>query len=299
MHDTWNPWHGCRKVSEGCRNCYMFFLDRLRERDGADIYRTKAGFRYPLARDRQGNYKVRPGETLRVCMTSDFFLEEADPWRDEAWEIIRQRPDVIFFLLTKRPARVASCLPPGWGEGWEHVFLNVSCENQRRADERLGALLGLPFRHKGVMCAPLLGPISLRRYLAGGQIEQVLCDGENYAGARECDCDWVSALSRECREHQVTFDFISTGEWFRKGGRLYHIRDHRTQSTQAHRSGLSYVGRPIDFRLCDATGRPLGMGERHWPLRVGRCLECGMSIICNGCTACGKCGEVPPGHAKV
>jgi hypothetical protein len=25
--------------------------------------------------------------------TSDFFMEEADAWRDEAWEIMKQRPD--------------------------------------------------------------------------------------------------------------------------------------------------------------------------------------------------------------
>ena len=54
----------------------MFFLDSLRDRDGSDIYRTKAGFRYPLSKDRSGAYKVKSGEMLRVCMTSDFFLEE-------------------------------------------------------------------------------------------------------------------------------------------------------------------------------------------------------------------------------
>ena len=27
-------------------------------------------------------------------MTSDFFLEEADAWRDEAWAIMRHAPDV-------------------------------------------------------------------------------------------------------------------------------------------------------------------------------------------------------------
>lgn len=103
MHDIWNPWHGCVKCSEGCRHCYMYFLDGQRGKNGAEIYRTKTGFRYPLSRDRAGNYKVQSGEQLRVCMTSDFFLEEADPWRREAWEIIDQRRDVVFFLLTKRP----------------------------------------------------------------------------------------------------------------------------------------------------------------------------------------------------
>ena len=48
---------------------------------------------------------------ISVCMTSDFFLEEADLWRPEAWDIMRQRSDVIFYLLTKRPQRVSQCLP--------------------------------------------------------------------------------------------------------------------------------------------------------------------------------------------
>ena len=73
MHDIWNPWHGCVKCSEGCKNCYMYYLDKVRGRDGSDIYRTKSGFTYPISKDRYGNYKVKSGEMLRVCMTSDFF----------------------------------------------------------------------------------------------------------------------------------------------------------------------------------------------------------------------------------
>ena len=113
LHDIWNPWHGCVKCSEGCQNCYMYFLDRMRNQNGAEIYKTKSGFSYPLQKDRTGHYKIQSGEQIRVCMTSDFFLEEADPWRAEAWDIMRQRSDVVFFLLTKRPQRVRECLPPG------------------------------------------------------------------------------------------------------------------------------------------------------------------------------------------
>ena len=151
MHDIWNPWHGCRKCSEGCQNCYMYYLDSLRDKDGSEIYRTKAGFKYPLSKYRDGTFKVKSGEMIRVCMTSDFFLEEADSWRDEAWQIIRQRSDVKFFLLTKRPERVADHLPWNWGDGWENVMFNVTCENQKRADERIPILLDLPFKHKGIM----------------------------------------------------------------------------------------------------------------------------------------------------
>ena len=41
MHDIWNPWHGCVKVSEGCAHCYMYYLDKVRgQADGSEIYRT-------------------------------------------------------------------------------------------------------------------------------------------------------------------------------------------------------------------------------------------------------------------
>jgi hypothetical protein len=76
----------------------MYFQDRLRGRDGAEIYRTRSAFNYPLQKDKTGKYKVQSGELLRVCMTSDFFIEEADPWREAAWDIMRQRRDVKFFL---------------------------------------------------------------------------------------------------------------------------------------------------------------------------------------------------------
>lgn len=82
MKDIWNPWHGCIKISEGCENCYMYFLDKSRNLNGSDIYKVKTNFNLPLKKDRQGNYKIKSGEIIRVCMTSDFFLEEADNWRN-------------------------------------------------------------------------------------------------------------------------------------------------------------------------------------------------------------------------
>lgn len=291
MHDIWNPWHGCVKCSEGCENCYMYFLDRVRGHDGAEIYKTKTGFDYPIQRDRRGRYKVQSGEQIRVCMTSDFFLEQADAWRPDAWEIMRQRPDVRFFLLTKRPERVKDHLPPGWGSGWENIFFNVTCENQRRADERIPLLLALPFRHKGVMCAPFIGPVSIEPYLASGQIEQVICGGENYDGSRPCDFDWVRALRAECVRHDVTFCFIETGSVFLKDGRRYHIPDKRVQSEIAHRCGVYYPGRPPQFCLTGAFGLPLTEEETYHPHFRPHCETCGSKPICNGCPDCGKCGR--------
>lgn len=72
---SWNPWHGCRKYSEGCANCYMFVLDKAHKVPGqsTEIFRTR-NFSKPLERDRKGNFKVPPGYWVRVNMTSDTFL---------------------------------------------------------------------------------------------------------------------------------------------------------------------------------------------------------------------------------
>lgn len=288
MHDIWNPWHGCRKISEGCDHCYMYFLDRVRDKDGANIYRTQ-NFDYPLKKDRKGNFKIRSGEMIRVCMTSDFFLEEADPWRDEAWEIMRLRSDVIFYLLTKRPERVQHCLPPNWGSGWENIFFNVTAENQRRADERIPLLLELPFLHKGVMCAPFIGEVSLVRYLQSGQIEQVVCGGENYDGARPCNYEWVKLLRNECEAFDISFTFIETGTKFIKDRKLYTLPDKRLQAEMAYKSGISYAGKPQNFVYRDAFGNQIPAAWLYQPRFRDHCMVCGSQPICNGCSECGKC----------
>ena len=110
----------------------MYFLDAARGMDGSRVFKVQNNFDYPLAKDKSGNYKIKSGERIRMCMTSDFFLPQADEWRGDAWRVIKQRPDVVFFLLTKRPERVADCLPADWGDGRENVFFNVTCENQAR-----------------------------------------------------------------------------------------------------------------------------------------------------------------------
>ncbi len=289
MHDIWNPWHGCVKCSEGCQHCYMYFLDRVRDRSGADIYKTKTGFSYPLQKNRNGGYKIQSGELIRVCMSSDFFLEEADPWRDEAWEIMRRRSDVRFFLLTKRPQRVQNCLPKDWGGGWENIFFNVTCENQRRANERIPILLELPFKHKGIMCAPFIGPVSIKEFLDKGQIEQVICGGENYDGARPCNFDWVKALRAECVACNVTFCFIETGKVFLKDGRRYYLPKKQIQSEMAYKSGMYFAGRPIEWRLVDRFGTEIPKDQLYVPHYRKNCEQCGSRFICNGCSDCGRC----------
>ena len=289
MHDIWNPWHGCTRISEGCDHCYMFTMDACRGLDGGVVRRNKTTFDYPLQHTRSGCYKVQNGELVRICMNSDFFIEEADPWREEVWDIIRARPNVKFFILTKSPERMAACLPADWGQGWENVMLNVTCENQRRADERIPLLLATPAKHKGIMCAPFIGPVSIRQYLSAGQIEQVICGGENYDGARPCNFDWVKSLRQECVDANVTFCFIETGTVFIKDGRRYHLPNKQLQSRMACKSGMNFQGRPIHFDLVDDWGYPIPQEDLYVPHFRTNCETCGSKLICNGCSDCGKC----------
>lgn len=202
---------------------------------------------------------------------------------------MRRRSDVVFTLLTKRPQRVERCLPPDWGDGWDNISFNVTCENQRRADERIPILHALPFKHKGIMCAPFIGPVRIDKYLAQGQIEQVICGGENYDGARPCHFEWVQALRADCVRYDTRFCFIETGSVFVKDGRTYHLPNKRLQSEMAYKSGMNFQGRPIHFRLTDIYGRPIPESSRYTPHYGPQCTQCASKLICTGCTNCGEC----------
>lgn len=293
MHDIWNPWHGCKKISPGCRHCYMYFLDKKRGQDGSVIYKTQ-NFDYPVQRARDGSFKIKPGEKIRVCMTSDFFLEEADAWRPEAFKLMAARPDVIFYLLTKRAQRIKHHLPTDYTEGFPNIAFNISAENNQAARERMPFLMDLPVTHKGVMCAPLIGPVNLRPWLAKGALDEVICGGENYDGSRPCDFAWVQDLAEQCAEHEIKFTFIELGSVFVKDGRIYRIKDKRLQSYYAYKSSMSHEGAPIEFALTDALGLPIAKEELYQRRFGPNCEGCGSAPICNGCAFCGGCPPFTP-----
>ncbi len=104
---TWNPWQGCTKISAGCAHCYMFSEMKRYGKEGSVVVRSApATFRLPLKKTRGGAWAIPSGSRVFTCSWSDFFHELADAWRPEAWAIIKQRPDLIFQILTKRPERI-------------------------------------------------------------------------------------------------------------------------------------------------------------------------------------------------
>jgi protein gp37 len=270
----------------------MYYLDKFNNNNGQDFYLTK-NFEYPLKKDKQGNYKIKSGETLRVCMTSDFFYDKADPYRDRCWEIIKERSDVKFYLLTKRAERIEQCLPKDWNEGYENVMLNVTCENQAKADERIPILFNLKAKHKGIFVAPFIGEVHIEKYLKEHILEQVICGGENYDGARPCDYDWVKSLSEQCKNEDTTFCFIEVGNIFIKDGVAYKLNDKELQSQKALRLGFNYVGKQYDYILKDKDGNAISKENLYKPMfNEDRCKYCSSKIFCNGCSNCGKCKNV-------
>ena len=237
----WNPWHGCKKVSPGCQNCYVYRIDAEHGRDAAEVFKT-ADFALPLRRARTGGYKLPPGELIFTCFSSDFFLDQADPWREEAWKMIDCRRDLRFYIVTKRPERIQACLPQNWGDGWEHVTICCTVENQAMADRRLPVFRTLPLLHREIICEPLLEEIHLREHLRGNWIDKVTAGGESGPGARLCDYSWILALRADCASCGTAFHFKQTGAQFRKDGRVYRIA-RRFQQQQATRAGIDRPAR--------------------------------------------------------
>jgi protein gp37 len=235
----WNPWHGCRKISAGCQNCYVYRMDAKYEKDASAITKT-AAFNLPLKKSRDGKYKLAAGETVYTCFTSDFFLEEADEWRIEAWRMIHYRSDLHFFIITKRIDRFEVNLPQDWGDGYANVTICSTCETQERADYRLPIFLNLPIRHKSIICEPLLERINLSPWLTHS-IESVIAGGESGNNARICNYSWVYDIYTQCVEKKVPFHFKQTGARFVKDGRLFHIK-RQYQHSQAAKAGIDFCG---------------------------------------------------------
>ena len=165
---SWNPWHGCVKVSPGCKFCYMY---RDKERYGQNpriVSRSKSTFQDPL--------KWPEPKLIFTCSWSDWFIEDADKWRDEAWAIIRICPQHTFQILTKRPERIAAHLPADWGDGYPNVWLGVSCENQSTVD-RIRILSGTAAQTRFISFEPLIGELTENFVYAN--IDWIIVGGES------------------------------------------------------------------------------------------------------------------------
>ena len=293
---TWNPVTGCSKVSEGCRNCYA---ERLSHRFGW----TKKPWTGPNAGENLKLHPERMEQPLRwkkprrvfVNSMSDLFHEEVP------FEFIQDVFDVMvkawwhtFQILTKRPERMKNFMERFMAQRREYaetlkdneirrqarewaahppknIWLGVSVENQKAADERIPYLLETPAAVRFLSCEPLLGPVDLTNYLPYSYqatdewgaftdvydqpgVDWVIVGGESGPGARPMHPDWVRSIRDQCQEAGVPFFFKQWGSWFplgQKSNGWNGISKHRNDEwpfQPMYRIGKQLAGRLLDGR---------------------------------------------------
>lgn len=233
---TWNCWHGCLKVSTGCKNCYMF---RDKERYGMEprkiVKAATQKFREPL--------KWKEGKVF-TCSWSDFFIEEADKWREEAWEIIRKTPHLDYQILTKRPERIIECVPNDWWnpalffgrdeKTYNNVWLGVSIENNESIS-RMQSLIEGDAKINFLSIEPLIEDIGdeLGKEFDSFDSDGGMCEVSKYIHwviiggesghlsgkyeARECKIEWIEEIINICKYYQIPVFVKQLGKKLAKG----------------------------------------------------------------------------------
>lgn len=118
-----------------------------------------------------------------------------------------------------------------------NVWLGVTAEDQRRADERIPDLLATPAARRFVSVEPMLGPVDLTAVSPNGiqrinalsghsttpdysgwpRLDWVICGGESGPNARPMHSDWARGLRDQCAAAGVPYFFKQWGEFLPVG----------------------------------------------------------------------------------
>jgi protein gp37 len=231
---TFNLWHGCVKVSPGCKHCYAEDFDRRKLNEpvthwGPLAPRWFARDSYmaqPLAWNRKAE---RDGERTRVfCMSmGDLFERHALPiqgalqgmYRQRLYELIAATPWLDWLLLTKRPENIADMVPASWSERPPfNVWLGASIEDQATAAERLPILLDVPARVHFASYEPALGPLDLEAAAPGraGDLDWLIAGSESGQKARSARRSWFRDARDQCQRLGIHFFYK---QWVEHGTR--------------------------------------------------------------------------------
>ena len=247
---TFNPWWGCVEVSPACDNCYARELAVTRwkfdvwGKDKPRRFFTDKHWNEPVKWDAAA---AKLGVKHRVFCASmaDVFEErdDLDPWRARLFDLIEKTPNLNWMLLTKREKEIEKRIRKAWlKEPRQNVWLGVTAENQRRAEERIPALLEVPAVVHWVSAEPLVGPINFEPWTVGYQhevtndnldapdgarvggevrsanswyrekgIDWVIVGGESGDNARKMDIGWARDILDLCRRRGVAYHFKQKG----------------------------------------------------------------------------------------
>ena len=261
---TFNPWWGCTRVSEACKNCYA---EAWSKRVGQKVWGPKAERRFfgdnhwlePI----KWNDAAKHDQRRRVFCASmaDVFEDrrDLDPWREKLWSLIEITPQLDWLLLTKRPELVTRLVP--WNDDWpQNVWLGTTVEDQDSAEVKLPHLSRLPAAVRFISAEPLLGPLNVDAWL-GSTIDWVITGGESGPKARPSSPSWFRDLLAKCVAAGVPFHFKQWGDWgpdsgtdsYRCPASLVREVD---DGTLMLRVGKKVAGRLLDGEAWD--GLPLG-----------------------------------------
>ncbi len=206
---TFNPWMGCQKVSDGCKNCYALTLTK--NRMGLDLWghpstSTRKVTKEPWRNVVQWNKKAKEdGVRRRVFCASlcDVFEDHpiANETRPKLWDLVRELDSLDWQILTKRPERIADNLPSDWNGGWDHVWLGTSVEDMRVA-WRADHLRVIPAAVRFISYEPAIGPLD-DLDLTG--LDWVIYGGESGSGYRPEDKNWARVMRDKCEKNNVAF----------------------------------------------------------------------------------------------
>lgn len=190
---TWNPVIGCRKVSEGCKNCYAESMIRrfpeLRDADGGFSPHFPAKLKRP----------PRSGVVFVGNMTDLFGTWNTD---QQIVNCLNELFDsAVNLVLTKRVNRMTNFLHCKWTRN--AVWYGMTAENQSRYDERIKDFRFMTVSRRWMSLEPLLGPIDMQlQYIAPEDLpfDWVVVGAESGANRRPCQIEWVESIVRQCRK---------------------------------------------------------------------------------------------------
>jgi protein gp37 len=207
---TWNPVHGCTKVSPGCAHCYAeTFAERFR---GVPGHPFEFGFDLRLVPAKLGEpLRWRTPRMIFVNSMSDLFHRgvPTDYVEQVAGVMVRANWHT-YQVLTKRAERMHELLNARLLEAADqpHIWWGVSVENRQHGLPRVDLLRDTPAQVRFLSIEPLLedlGPIGLRG------INWVIVGGESGPGARPMKPEWVRSIRDQCRAAGVAFFFKQWG----------------------------------------------------------------------------------------
>lgn len=258
---VWNPVTGCTKVSEGCRNCYAELMASRfwKDRKFTDVRCHPERLGQPLDWG-------KPSRVFVNSMSDLFHKDVPFEFIDEVFHIMRVAEHHTFMVLTKRPEimlkfidwQKKNTVKFDWEAAHKNVWLGVSVENQKTADQRIPLLLQTPAAVRFVSCEPLLGEVDLKGWIykngmwVNGQnrINWVIVGGESGKNARPMDESWVQKIQHQCILAHVPFFFKQWGEWLPSQYVEFSATEKRTGIVIGDRS-FTRVGKKRAGRLLD------------------------------------------------